>query len=210
MNYTKTKVSDYQGLDDKVFNTIDSAHYLGNKTIADEVQYLINKGIIIAAEADLIFGEGYAMKRNIVLYFALKNRMDYLLFLDEYEYPIALLNVEGSIAWKGQAVIATHLKYLAHANMTHGHHCDYVSPIPCIRYTVTFEESDFKMLIEAIRNELINWDSVKQKMEDGGITWVDLDLMIHKKKVNIKEIQGMKFISGANLGFNLSDTTKIY
>ena len=50
------------------------------------------------------------MKRNAVLYFALKNKMDYLIFFDDDEYPIANIKIDDSLVWKGQEVLSTHIK----------------------------------------------------------------------------------------------------
>jgi hypothetical protein len=55
---------------------VDSAYYLGNSSIINEAQSLVEKKVIDLKEAKLIFGEGYAMKRNAVMYFAIKNKMD--------------------------------------------------------------------------------------------------------------------------------------
>ncbi|MDR0841012.1 MAG: hypothetical protein LBN26_06480 [Christensenellaceae bacterium] len=210
LKYSSTKASDYRISDDDILATVDSAHYLGNVSIENEALHLIEKKVITRAEADLIFGEGYAMKRNIVLYFALKNKMDHIIFLDDDEYPIAVINIDQSIVWKGQAVISTHIDNMLHADMTHGHHCGYISPIPHIAFNDDLTEADFKQYIQAISNDIINWESVKEKMDNGGVTFANLDIINSKKVEHVKEINGMKFISGANLGFNLKNIDKIF
>lgn len=210
LKYKETKFSDYRISDEEILDTVDSAHYLGNVAIANEADYLINKKVLTLEEANLIFGEGYAMKRNIVLYFALKNKMDYLIFLDDDEYPIATININNSIVWKGQEVISTHINNILHSDMTHGHHCGYISPIPGIDFDDTLTEEDFKLYIESISNDIINWESIKEKMNNGGITFANLDVINSKKVEHVKEINGMKFISGANLGFNLNNIDKIF
>jgi hypothetical protein len=210
LKYSTTKFSDYRVSDEEILDTVDSAHYLGNNAIENEAKYLIEKNVITRVEANLIFGEGYAMKRNIVLYFALKNKMDYLIFLDDDEYPIATIKVNESIVWKGQEVISTHINNIAHADMTHGHHCGYISPIPHMDFNSSLTEKDFKLYIESISNDIINWESVREKMDNGGVTFADLDVIDSKKVEYVKEINGMKFISGANLGFNLKNIDKIF
>ena len=110
--YKSTKLHDYRISDEEILDTVDSAHYIGKSAVETEVEYLIEKKAITRKEANLIFGEGYAMKRNTVLYFALKNKMDYLIFLDDDEYPIATINVKDSIVWKGQEVLSTHIENL--------------------------------------------------------------------------------------------------
>ena len=45
-------------------------------------------------------------------------------------------------------------------------------------------------------------------MNDGGVTYADIDIINHKKIEVVQEKNGMKFISGANLGFNLKNLDK--
>ncbi|MEG1662192.1 MAG: hypothetical protein RR332_06700, partial [Clostridiales bacterium] len=209
LKYLDTDVSDYKITEEEILGMVDSAHYLGNVSIANEARELVGKKILSAKEAKLIFGEGYAMKRNAVLYFALKNKMDCLIFLDDDEYPIANIRVGDSIVWKGQEVLATHIQNIQHCDMTHGHHCGYISPIPQINFNDVFSEDDFRIFIETISNDIITWDSVREKMQDGGVSFADLDIIdSHDVKV-VEEVGGMKFISGANLGFNLKDPDKL-
>lgn len=210
LNYKKTKISDYKITDEEILDSVDSAYYLGNSSISNEANQLVKNGIINAKEADLIFGEGYAMKRNAILYFALKNKMDYLIFIDDDEYPIAVIKIKDTIVWKGQEVLSTHIQNIKYSDMTHGHHCGYISPIPQLTFNDKLKENDFKLFIESISNDIINWDSIKLKMNDGGVTYADLDVINNKKIEVVKEIGGMKFISGANLGFNLKNIDKIF
>ncbi|MDD4726780.1 MAG: hypothetical protein PHR70_08330 [Tissierellia bacterium] len=210
LDYKSTKMSDYKISDEEILDTVDSAFYIGTSLIATEVQYLIKNKIIDLKESELIFGEGYAMKRNAVLYFALKNKMDYLIFLDDDEYPIATLRVNDSIVWKGQEVLSTHIENIKYCDMTHGHHCGYISPIPYLEFNDKLSEDEFKIFVESISNDIINWESIKEKMLNGGVTYANLDIIESKKVEVVKEMNGMKFVSGANLGFNLKDTDKIF
>ncbi|MDR1537374.1 MAG: hypothetical protein LBU32_05145 [Clostridiales bacterium] len=208
--YKRTKPYDYKISDEEIFDTIDSAHYIGHSGVENEVGYLVENKAVNLKEANLIFGEGYAMKRNTVLYFALKNKMDYLIFLDDDEYPVATIKVNDSIVWKGQEVLSTHIENLKHCDMTHGHHCGYISPIPCLDFSGELKEREFKLFIEAISNDIINWASIKKKMIDGGVTYASLEVIENTEIKTVKEINGAKFISGANLGFNLKNTDKLF
>jgi len=208
--YKTTKRSDYQISDEEILNTVDSAFYISNSAIENEVRHLIGTNDITRKESRLIFGEGYAMKRNSVLYFALKNKMDYLIFLDDDEYPIAPIQMSDSTVWKGQEVLSTHIANLGHCDMTHGHHCGYISPIPYLEFNEKLSEAEFGTFVEAISNDIITWKSVKEKMLNGGVTYADIDIIESKKIEIVKETYGMKFISGANLGFNLKDTDKLF
>lgn len=210
LKYKGTKVSDYKIIDEDILDMVDSAHYLGNSSIANEVQYLLDKKVINLKEAKLLFGEGYAMKRNAVLYFAVKNKMDYLIFLDDDEYPVANVKINDNLVWKGQEVLSTHISNIKNADMTHGHHSGYISPIPYLDFNDKLSEEEFRIFIESISNDIINWDSVKEIMNNGGVTYADLDTMNSKRTEVVKEIDGMKFISGANLGFNLKTIDRLY
>jgi len=210
LKYKSTKISDYKITDEEILDGVDSAYYLGNSSITTEAQYLVEKKVINLKEAKLIFGEGYAMKRNAVLYFALKNKMDYLIFLDDDEYPIATIKINDSIVWKGQEVLSTHISNIKNVDMTHGHHCGYISPIPYLDFNDKLSEDEFRIFIESISNDIINWDSIKAKMNEGGVTYADLDIINSKNIEVVKEINGMKFISGSNLGFNLRHIDKLF
>lgn len=210
LKYKKTKVSDYKNMDEEIIDLVDSAYYIGDSLILNEAQYLIEKKVISSKESKLIFGEGYAKKRNMILYFAIKNRMDYLIFLDDDEYPIATIKLDDSIVWKGQEVLSTHISNIKDVDITHGYHCGYISPIPYMEFNDKLTEDDFRIFIESISNDIINWDSIKKKMDDGGVTYADLDIIHSETTKVVKEIDGMKFISGANLGFNLKNTNKIF
>jgi len=210
LKYKSTKVSDYKITDVEILDMVDSAYYLGNSSITTEVQYLVEKKVISLKEAKLIFGEGYAMKRNAVLYFALKNKMDYLIFLDDDEYPIATIKINDSIVWKGQEVLSTHINNIKNVDMTHGHHCGYISPIPHLNFNDKLSEDEFRVFIESISNDIVNWDSIKEKMNDGGVTYANLDIINSEITEAVEEINGMKFISGSNLGFNLKNIDKSF
>lgn len=210
LKYSGTNVSDYNIIEEDILGSVDSALYIGKALIASEAQSLVSDKVVSSKEVKLIFGEGYAMKRNAVLYFALKNKMDCLIFLDDDEYPIANIKIGESIVWKGQEVLTTHIKNIPFADITHGHHCGNISPIPYMEFDEVFSEDDYRMFIEAVSNDIITWDSIKKKMADGGVTYADLDIIDSTKVEVVKKVGGLKFISGANLGLNLKDPNKLF
>lgn len=210
LKYSGTSVGDYNIIEEDILGTVASALYIGDALIANEAGKLMERKVAGARELKLIFGEGYAMKRNAVLYFALKSNMDGLIFLDDDEYPIANIRIGDSVAWKGQDVLLTHIRNLQSVDMTHGHHCGYISPIPSMKFNQVFSEDEFRIFIEAISNDIITWDSVKKKMDDGGITYADLDIIDNTEVETVKKVGGMKFISGSNLGINLKDPARIF
>lgn len=210
LKYTGTQVSDYRITDGRLLEFVDSAYYLGPTAIKTETESLVKDKVITAKEANLIFGDGYARKRNSVLYYAIKNNMDSLIFLDDDEYPIANIKVDQGIAWRGQEILSAHIKGIQAADITHGYHCGYISPIPQLQFNEQMSEYDFKLFIEAISNDIVSWDSYKERMADGGITYADKAVMDSKEPISVESVNGMKFISGANLAINLKDTKKVF
>lgn len=211
LKYAKTEASDYRNIDPELAEMIESINFYGRISIEEEKQLIQKKGILSAAEADLIFGDGYAKKRNAVVYFAIKNQMDRLIFLDDDEYPIAVMKNEyNHLTWMGQSVVGTHIKYSPDADITHGHHCGYISPIPSIKFNDIITESDFKLFVEAISNEIVSWDTVRENiLENNGVTYADAAIINRELVSEVPEKMGMKFISGANLCINLKNAVKL-
>ena len=211
LDYFGTKRSDYRNIPPELSEMVDSVNFYGRNALKIERDDLVSRGIIDETQGDLIFGEGYAKKRNAALYFASKQKMDRLLFIDDDEYPLAVArNRANNLIWMGQSVLGTHLKHGGDADITHGHHCGYISPIPKIRFNDVLSESDFREFIEATSNDIITWESVKNTViENNGVTYADTDLLDNGKSAEVNEVSGMKFISGANLCFNLERVTSL-
>ena len=209
LKYSNTKSTDYTNVSKDVFNLIDSSHFIGSTALQEELDYLINENIIDKEEAQLFFGRGYAGKRNAVLYFAIKNKIDYLIFLDDDEYPMAVTNTRSSAIWGGQHVLSTHLKYIKDADITNGHHCGYISPIPHIEFNDTMTEDDFRLFIEAISNDIINWDTIHSVMKNGGVTYADTKILVSDEAEEVQQVNHTKFISGSNLCMNLTNPKRV-
>lgn len=205
VSYFNTEPSDYKAIPRELSEMVESINFYGRKALKDERQKLIDQKIIDESEGDLLFGEGYAKKRNAALYFAAKNRMDRLLFVDDDEYPLAVLRDESeNLFWVGQSVLGTHLKFGDDADITHGHHCGYISPIPKFPFSDDLMEDDFRDFIDATSNDIITWESVKNTIiGNNGVTYADPDVVGKRTVEEVQEVMGMKFISGANLCFNL-------
>jgi hypothetical protein len=210
LNYNKTKTTDYTNIKPDLVEQIDSSTFIASIAIKEEIAYLIRENVINFNEARMIFGRGYAAKRNAVLYFAIKHHMDYLIFLDDDEYPMAVTNTRSTTIWGGQHVLLNHLKHITQADITHGHHCGYISPIPYMEFNDTLSEADFRSFIEAISNDIINWDTLKSVMENGGVTYADTKILTSNEAVEVPETNHAKFISGANLCINLTDPRRIF
>lgn len=210
LNYHKTKITDYTEVHPELVEQIDSSKFIGRIAVKEEIDYLIRENVVDINEARMIFGRGYAAKRNAVLYNAIKNNMDYLIFLDDDEYPMAVTNTRKTAIWGGQHVLSNHLKYITQADITHGHHCGYISPIPYIEFNDTMTEADFRTFIEAISNDIINWDTLKTVMENGGVTYADTKILTSDDAIEVQETNHAKFISGANLCINLTESRRVF
>ena len=210
LHYHKTKITDYTNVHPELARDIDSSKFIGTMEIKEETDYLIRENVLDINEVKMIFGRGYAAQRNAVLYNAIKNKMDYLVFLDDDEYPMAVTNTRNTAIWGGQHVLANHLKYITEADITHGYHCGYISPIPYMEFNDTMTEGNFRRFIEAISNDIVNWDKVKTVMENGGVTYADTKVLTRDNAIEVQETNHAKFISGANLCINLTDTSRIF
>ena len=211
LRYKNTNTDDYKKVPKELQNLVDSIHFYGINEVNNEIELLAKTDNTISADdCHLLFGEGFAKRRNILTYFAIKLNMDKLLFIDDDEYPLATyLNRNGKLLWMGQSILSTHLQYNDNADITHGLHCGYISPIPYIAFNNKLTENDFKLFIEALSNDIITWDKIKQVIiNQKGVTYSDENILNNQQSNEILETNGMKFISGANLCFNLKNYKK--
>lgn len=204
--YFGTEAADYRNIPPELSGMVESVNFYGGTALREERSRLVGAGVIDESEGELLFGEGYAKKRNAALYFAVQKGMDRLLFIDDDEYPLAVFDDRPSpLTWMGQSILGTHLRYSDKADITHGHHCGYISPIPKFEFNSRLTEGDFQMFVEATSNDIISWDSVKKTIiGNNGVTYADRKIVERQIVSEVNEINGMKFISGANLCFNLS------
>ena len=205
LKYNKTRSTDFTNISNTLFDMVDDIHFLNEEYISREIELLINENVLSETDTNSFFGSGYAAMRNTILYAAIKNKMDCLLFLDDDEYPLAVTKTQNTAIWSGQHVLKLHLQNIENADITNGHHCGYISPIPHIEFNDVLTENDFQMFIEAISNDIVNWENLKEIMSDGGLTYADKKILINNTQEEITEISNAKFISGANLCINLTD-----
>ncbi|MEZ4508203.1 MAG: hypothetical protein R2912_00225 [Eubacteriales bacterium] len=156
-----------------------------------------------------MFSSGYAGKRNAILFAALENHMDYLLFWTTTSIRCGY-EEQGRLPLERTAHHPPHLMQIPNADYTNGRHCGYVSPIPQIPFSDDFTEEDFKAFIEAISNDIINWDSMRQLMRSGGVTYASTEVLMRNQPEEVREISCCKFISGANLCINLTDPERTF
>lgn len=208
--YSNTQSTDYTNLTQDIVDQFDQIIFLGAKNAQRSIEQLEQHNLFSKAELRSLFGSGYAGKRNAIVFAALEHRMDYLLFLDDDEYPLAVTKSHDVCLWSGQQVILSHLAAIPDADYTNGHHCGYISPIPQIHFNDDFTEDDFRSFIGAISNDIINWDSMRQLMRSGGVTYASTEVLIKQETKEVQEINRCKFISGANLCINLTNPQRTF
>jgi len=212
LRYRNTNKEDFKNVPIELKDLVDSIHFYGEEEVNKEMLELAEiDNTINYDDCTLLFGDGYAKKRNIVTYFAIKLKMDKLLFIDDDEYPLATYkNKQEQLLWMGQSILSTHLKYNDNADITQGLHCGYISPIPYLEFNETLTENDFKLFIETLSNDIISWDKMKKIIvKQKGITYADERILSNSISYEVEVEKGMKFISGANLCLNLKDYKKI-
>jgi hypothetical protein len=209
-DYLKTQSTDYTNLSQDIVDQFDQIVFLGAKNAVKSLERLQEHSQLDKKQLRSVFSSGYAGKRNAILFAALENHMDYLLFLDDDEYPLAVTKSKDVCLWSGQHIILSHLMQIPNADYTNGRHCGYVSPIPQIPFNDDFTEEDFKAFIEAISNDIINWDSMRQLMRSGGVTYASTEVLMRNQPEEVREIGCCKFISGANLCINLTDPERTF
>lgn len=209
LEYNNTQIDDYININSDILDILDSVFFVSNSTILNEINTLAGQGVTTQKEAELLFDKGYAGKRNALLYYALKSGMDYLIFLDDDEYPLAVTKARDLPVWSGQDIFARHLEHLAAADITNGMHCGYISPIPDIAFGDAITERDFQLFIEAISNDILEWDKMKRIMDAGGVTYADPNIFVQNTANEVQEVNRTKFISGSNLGINLTQPQRV-
>lgn len=205
LTYNDTKESDFTRISSKLKRMVDEIVFVDASYVHDQAVCLQKANVLDEKEADLFFSSGYAAMRNAVLYAAVKEGMDYLLFLDDDEYPLSVTRAHDVAIWSGQHILSSHLRNIPDADVTNGYHCGYISPIPYISFNETLTEQDFRKFVEAISNDIINWDNIARVMRQGGVTYADTAILMKNEPVEVQQVQGCKFISGSNLCLNLKD-----
>ena len=89
LSYNYTKRTDFYSLIPDIYRKNITVKYISPEEIDNEKKYLQGHFGLSKDEAELFLGAGHAKGRNTVMYYALKEGMDYLLFWDDDEYPLA-------------------------------------------------------------------------------------------------------------------------
>lgn len=208
VNYQNTSSTDFTNLSQEIVDAFDQIVFVGAKNASRSISGLASQGAFSSDALKAVFGSGYAGKRNAVLFSAIEHHMDYLLFLDDDEYPMAVTNERDTCLWSGQRVFLSHLKEIANADFTNGYHCGYISPIPQIMFNEQLCEEKFRMFIKAISNDIITWESIRDLMRTGGVTYASTETLSQEKAEDVPWKNKCRFISGANLCINLKEPSR--
>lgn len=210
LSYQMTTRVDFYSVLPEVYKNI-KIKYITPEDIEEEKKKLIARQGFTKNEVNFILGHGHAKGRNTLLYYAAKSKNDYLLFWDDDEYPVACIkNDDDTITWKKQNNILKHLEYIKDADITIGYHCGYISPIPYIEINEEINEDMFKKYIEAISNDIISWDSIKENFKkNNGVTYANPEIADGKGAYEIEKNGAGKWIAGSTLCINLNHLDKI-
>ena len=99
LSYQHTIRTDFYGILPKVYKNI-RIKYITPENILEYQKVLMSRYKMTKEETKLFLGNGYAKARNTILYCAMQHKMDYILFWDDYEYPVAsVLNEDNTLSW---------------------------------------------------------------------------------------------------------------
>lgn len=207
--YRNTKREDYESLPAEERKLFHVCRFIGPEDIRKEKERISREAEIPEAEADLAFGTGYAVQRNIILFEALREKVDYIIFLDDDEYPLAVTESSTTSLWSGQHVLEDHVKYLQFSDYTCGYHCGYVTPMPAIEFDGILSEDVFHQFTDALSSDVLQWDSVSELLNSGGVTYADKKILVEHKVQPVAEDHGARIVTGGNLGINLTNPKRV-
>jgi len=210
LSYQHTTRTDFYGILPEVYKNMN-IKYITPEDIEEDKKKLISINGLTKEEADLLIGKGYAKARNAILYYALKRDIDYLLFWDDDEYPIANVKTEKEILWKKQYNILEHIKNIENVDITCGYRCGMMNPIPYIEYNENVKEEDYKAFIDGLENDAISWDNVQKNHKNKTcISYADLEIAEGKKGIEIiHKINDGGVLYGSGMCINLKHIDKI-
>lgn len=210
LNYMHTKKEEFYKINPEVHEEI-KIKYLTPEYVIEEKQELIKEHHLTEEEADLLIGTGYAKSRNSILYEAVKNDIDYLLFWDDDEYPLASLRDGQNIKWLHQKNVLQHIKYIKDADMTCGYRCGLMNPFPFVEYNDIITENVYKQFIEALENDVVSWNKVQYMLKnESGIEYADENIALGNSGFEeIKDIGVTSVAFGSGMCLNLTHLDKI-
>lgn len=204
ISYQQAVKEEFYKVNPKVYKEIN-IEYITPEDIEEDRKILKGRYDFTTKETNYILGHGHAKGRNTLMYYALKAKMDYLLFWDDDEYPVACIKgANNEIIWKEQDNIIRHIEAVRNADVSIGYHCGYISPIPYVELNEEIDETVFKKYIEAISNEIVDWESVKDIMiNNNGVTYAKENIANGEGLYEIGTENGRKWVAGSTLCVNL-------
>ena len=213
LDYQDAKKEDFYNLKPEIFEEENiKVKYITPEDVAELKQKMMDKYKLTTENVNAIIGNGHAKGRNTVMYSAYCDNMDYLLFWDDDEYPVACLkNEDGTINWQMQDNVLKHIETMEkyNADVTIGYHCGYISPIPYMNFENEENEQAINHFIKAISNEIVTWESIKEKYEkSNGVTFAE-NSILNGEPYELLSEDGNKFVAGSTLCINLNHIEKI-
>lgn len=210
LNYLNTAKEEFYNINPDVHNYI-KIKYLDPEYVEDKKKKIMEKHKLTKDEANLLIGTGYAKARNSILYEAVEENIDYLLFWDDDEYPLAALKDGKDIKWVKQENVLQHIKNIEKVDITYGHRCGIINPLPSVKYTDVITETIYKQFIEAVENEVISWDKIQEMFKnDSGIGYAEESIATYVKKTEkVKDVGKTGFVLGSGICLNLRHLKKI-
>lgn len=213
LDYQDAKKEDFYNLKPEIFEEENiKVKYITPEDVAELKQKMMDKYKLTTENVNAIIGNGHAKGRNTVMYSAYCDNMDYLLFWDDDEYPVACLkNEDGTISWQMQDNVLKHIETMEkyNADVTIGYHCGYISPIPYMNFENEENEQAINHFIKAISNEIVTWESIKEKYEkSNGVTFAE-NSILNGEPYELLSEDGNKFVAGSTLCINLNHIEKI-
>ncbi|MBR2744797.1 MAG: hypothetical protein IKE01_05865 [Clostridia bacterium] len=204
LNYQMTARNEFYNIIPSVYKNMN-VKYITPEDIEEEKKILASRYKIKKDEIDLILGNGYAKARNSIMYFALKRKIDYLLFWDDDEYPVSCIEKNEELHWQQENNILTHLNNIENAHITFGHRCGYMSPIPPIEFGKTISEDDFRRYIEGVSNEAVTWEGVKKQLKENknGISFANKNILKDRKVVEMQDVGTKNWVLASGICINL-------
>ena len=210
LNYLNTKEEEFYNLNPEVHKVIN-IRYLSPKYVEEKCKEISKKHQLSESEASLLVGKGYARARNTILYEAVEQKIDYLFFWDDDEYPLAALKEGKNIKWMKQKNILEHLKNIKNTDITYGYRCGMINPLPAIKYNEIITEEIYKQFVEAVENEAVSWEKLQIMLEnDSGIGYANEQIVMHKQGLEeMKSLGKNDFVLGSGICINLTHLDKI-
>lgn len=209
-DYQNTPKEKFYKILPEVYKKIN-IRYITPEDIQEHKKILKARYNFTEKQVNYILGHGHSKGRNTVMYYALMEKTNYLIFWDDDEYPVACIKDEDNgLIWQKQDNILKHIENIDNLDVSVGYHCGYISPIPYLNLNDEKSGIMVKTYIQAISNEIVDLDNIKKIMrENGGVTYANKEIIQNGKIKEIEKINGGKWIAGSTLCINLNHLEKI-